>query len=364
MRRKSKKPPLAAPWNRFLISVAPNSTPPSVAHQQNFLGKFASFLLTIALAVTVFVLMGTSLGSSSVELLSSSFEWGRSQGQFKWLRRLLWLVHREEGMCIAVWLWQSDPRFPLLLLLNRDELHDRPTKPIHWWDDSSQILGGKDCLAGGTWMACKRDGRIAFLTNVMEPNPFPEAKSRGNLPLRFLESRKSPLKFAEEVAAEADHYNGFNLILVDICSKSMVYISNRPKGEPVSIQDVLPGLHVLSNAKLDSPWHKAERLGRNFIQLLSKYGSEELPKKDMVELLMRDTVKAERARLPNTGADSEWELKLSSIFVDAEGQRGRYGTRSSAVLLVKANGEVSIYETYLEKGVWKDHTFNFQIQEA
>ncbi|XP_068640028.1 uncharacterized protein [Aristolochia californica] len=267
-------------------------------------------------------------------------------------------------MCIAVWLWQSDPRYPLLLLLNRDEYHDRPTKPIHWWDDSCQILGGKDCLAGGTWMGCKRDGRLAFLTNVLEPNPFPSAKSRGNLPLRFLRSGKSPLEFAEEVAAEADQYNGFNLILVDICSKSMVYVSNRPKGQPASIQEVTPGLHVLSNAKLDSPWHKAQRLGKNFMQLLSKYGNAELLKKEMVEQLMRDTVKADRVRLPNTGVDSEWEFKLSSIFVDAESKQGRYGTRSSAAVTMKADGEVSIYETYLEKGVWKDHTINFQIKEA
>ena len=28
-------------------------------------------------------------------------------------------------MCIAAWLWQSHPVYPLLLLLNRDEFHDR-----------------------------------------------------------------------------------------------------------------------------------------------------------------------------------------------------------------------------------------------
>lgn len=50
------------------------------------------------------------------------------------------------------------------------------------------ILGGKDELAGGTWLACTRDGRIAFLTNVRElVQPLPGAKSRGDLPVRFLE---------------------------------------------------------------------------------------------------------------------------------------------------------------------------------
>nr|DAD41825.1 TPA_asm: hypothetical protein HUJ06_016148 [Nelumbo nucifera] len=131
----------------------------------------------------------------------------------------------------------------------------RPTKPISWWE-GCKIMGGRDERAGGTWLACTREGKLAFLTNVLELNPVPEAKSRGDLPVRFLESSKSPLEFAEEVAEEADQYNGFNLILTDFCSKAMVYISNRPKGKPVSIEVVSPGIHVLSNARLDSPWHK------------------------------------------------------------------------------------------------------------
>ena len=53
----------------------------------------------------------------------------------------------------------------------------------------------------------------------------------------------------------AYQYNGFNLILADVNSGTMVYISNRPGGDPV-IQTVAPGLHVLSNGAIDSPWPK------------------------------------------------------------------------------------------------------------
>ncbi|MQL97490.1 hypothetical protein Taro_030189 [Colocasia esculenta] len=156
-------------------------------------------------------------------------------------------------MCIAAWVWQGHPLYPFLLVLNRDE----PTKPVGWWGDGSQkILGGRDGVAGGTWLGCTRTGRLAFLTNVLEPDNIPTAKSRGDLPVKFLECGKSPLDFAEEVANEADKYNGFNLILADLCSKTMVYVSNRPNGEPVSIVLVTPGLHVLTNAGLDTPWHK------------------------------------------------------------------------------------------------------------
>lgn len=55
-----------------------------------------------------------------------------------------------------------------------------------WWNDG-EILGGRDEVAGGTWLACSRNGRVAFLTNVLELHTLPEAKSRGDLPVLFLE---------------------------------------------------------------------------------------------------------------------------------------------------------------------------------
>ena len=57
---------------------------------------------------------------------------------------------------------------------------------MEWWE-GDEILGGRDELAGGTWLACSRDGRVAFLTNVREVQSLPEAKSRGDLPVRFLQ---------------------------------------------------------------------------------------------------------------------------------------------------------------------------------
>lgn len=42
-------------------------------------------------------------------------------------------------------------------------------------------------MAGGTWLACTRDGKVAFITNVREVQKLAQAKSRGDLPVRFLE---------------------------------------------------------------------------------------------------------------------------------------------------------------------------------
>lgn len=78
----------------------------------------------------------------------------------------------------------------------------------------------------------------------------------------LLQSKQNPREFAEILAKEAHEFNGFNLIVADLPSKSMIYITNRPKGESVRIQEVPPGLHVLSNAKLDSPWPKVRTMRR------------------------------------------------------------------------------------------------------
>ncbi|KAB1203531.1 hypothetical protein CJ030_MR8G015354 [Morella rubra] len=270
-------------------------------------------------------------------------------------------------MCIAAFAWQVDPLFPFVLLQNRDEYHHRqadidwPTKPVAWWE-GGQILGGRDEVAGGTWLACSRGGRVAFLTNVLELHTLPEAKSRGDLPVLFLESKKTPKEFAEELITEAHQYNGFNLVVADISSKTMVYVSNRPKGEPVIVQEVSPGVHVLSNAKLDSPWHKAQRLGLNFKEQLGNYGKGKMAVKEMVGKLMRDTVKADESKLPHI-CSLDWEFNLSSIFVEVDTPLGPYGTRSTAALTIKASGEVSFHEMYLEKDEWKEKTVNYNIQK-
>ncbi|XP_027938574.1 transport and Golgi organization 2 homolog [Vigna unguiculata] len=264
-------------------------------------------------------------------------------------------------MCIALFLWQAHPLYPFLLLNNRDEYHNRPTKAMSWWEDSD-IVGGRDEIGGGTWLACSRDGRVAFLTNVLELRSLPEAKTRGDLPASFLKSGKQPKEFAESLKGEGDYYNGFNLIVADISSKSMIYITNRPKGQPIRIEEVSSGLHVLSNAKLDSPWHKAQRLEVSFKEELAKYGDGEIPMKEVLQKLMKDKTKADETHLPHI-RNLDWEFNLSSIFVEVETPLGLYGTRSSAAIVVKSSEEVSFFEAYLEESIWKEHVIDFHIEK-
>ncbi|XP_047320715.1 transport and Golgi organization protein 2 homolog, partial [Impatiens glandulifera] len=124
----------------------------------------------------------------------------------------------------------------------------RPTTPLIWWE-GDQILGGRDHLARGTWLACSRGGRSVFVTNVREIQKLPNAMSRGALPF----SKNDPKVFIEELMKETDNYNGFNLIIADISSRVMVFITNRSKEASYpTMEAVQLGIHVLSNASLDS----------------------------------------------------------------------------------------------------------------
>ncbi|CAI0471347.1 unnamed protein product [Linum tenue] len=273
-------------------------------------------------------------------------------------------------MCIAVFLWRAHPLYPFLLLLNRDEFHSRPTTPLGWWRDGGgdgaiEFLGGRDEKAGGTWLAATRDGRIAFITNVREVSSLPAAaNSRGHLPLRFLQSQQTPMEFARELAEEMDSYNGFNLVIADVGSNSMVYITNRAKSNSGddAITEVSPGIHVLSNASLDSPWPKAQRLRHSLKEFMDRHGEqEEVPAKEMAETLMTNTVKTEDKTLLPGVYPPDYEYQLSSIFVDIHAPSGRYGTRSTSVVLVRRDGEVKFYERYIDKEEWKEHSECFRL---
>ncbi|KAI3849157.1 hypothetical protein MKX03_014649 [Papaver bracteatum] len=214
-------------------------------------------------------------------------------------------------MCIAVFIWQAHPLYPLLLLFNRDEYHNRKCK-------------------------------LGFLTNVMEPPPNPKRKTRGELIVRFLESSKSPVEFVNELIAEVDRYNGFNLVLADISSRIIVYVSNRPIGVHKSVQVVSPGIH-------------AERLNQNFQEVLRRHSDGakgEVRLEEMMKKLMRDDAKAEKSRLPGVWYP-EYEMEASSIFVEFDTPKGRCGTRSTAALSVTTMEEVTIYEEYLDQETWK-----------
>ena len=83
-------------------------------------------------------------------------------------------------MCILFIANNIREDYPLIIAANRDEFHARPTAPSQFWDEYPNLLAGRDLEAKGTWMGVTRNGKIAALTNVRQPDNIKQnAVSRG-----------------------------------------------------------------------------------------------------------------------------------------------------------------------------------------
>jgi len=240
-------------------------------------------------------------------------------------------------MCLLVFGYDVHSRYSLVFAGNRDEFYDRPTAAAAEWPEASHVLGGRDLKAGGTWMGVTRAGHWGVVTNVREPDRYRErARSRGALVDAYLRDEPSPRAYLQQVEAEADAYNGFNLLLGT--PTELYYYSNRASG----IRAVAPGIHGLSNDRLNTPWPKVTRAKQRYQACLQRRA---LSDEALLELL-NDRRRAPDALLPETGLGTERERMLSSIFIEGE----RYGTRASTVLRIARNGTVFFTERTFEQG--------------
>jgi uncharacterized protein with NRDE domain len=230
-------------------------------------------------------------------------------------------------MCLIVFAWQVVPGMPLMAAANRDEYYDRPAKPADWWDDCPQVYAGRDLQGGGTWLGVTRDGRFAALTNIRAPaEKKPDAPTRGALVARYLTGQAGAREYVDEIAAEADRYNGFNLLVGD--STQLIWYTNRDSPDPRNGQPLTAGIYGLSNDALDSPWPKVVRTKAQFASLLCQGAPEEA----YFEMLSDTARTAHDCRLPKTGVSLEMERLLSAVCIESP----NYGTRSSTVVQLHA----------------------------
>ncbi len=233
-------------------------------------------------------------------------------------------------MCLLTFSFRQNPEYPFVFASNRDEFLDRPTAPMHFWEEAPDLLAGRDLRSGGTWLGLTRAGRFATVTNYREVGRTkPDAPSRGRLPVRFLLGDDAPAAFVDRIVPEADRYNGFNLLVG--AGGAMEYFSNRG-----ARRTLVPGLYGLSNHLLDTPWPKVVR-AKEWLRAILDSGRIE---PEALFEMLADETKAPDDALPDTGVGLEWERMLSSIFIRSP----EYGTRASTVVLANRRGETHVYE--------------------
>ena len=257
-------------------------------------------------------------------------------------------------MCLIIFSYQSDPRFPLVVAANRDEFFARPTAQAALWTDEEsgqQLLSGRDKQAGGTWLGATQSGRFAAVTNIRDPSQTePRPRSRGDLTRQYLAGDESPQQYCEQLTKNCEDFAGYNLLVGD-CN-SLFYVNNHKE----KVWKLEPGVYGLSNGLLNSSWPKVDN-GKIRLQALLQQ-PEKLTTDALLEM-MSDRSQAEDANLPNTGISIEVERQLSSAFI--LNPEREYGTRCSTALIVDQLGPTRFSEQNFDTLGNKTQSHTFQL---
>jgi len=234
-------------------------------------------------------------------------------------------------MCVLFVANKVCDQYPLIIIANRDEFHNRPTAKLHRWPDSA-IIAGQDLEANGTWLGVNHSGKIAALTNIRNAKYLKTAApSRGQLVTDYLTSTKNDQQFSQQLGQHASLYSGFNLLYGTI---DQLYAFNNISG---IVEPLGEGVHGLSNAALNDPWPKIKR---GTAQLTTYLEQTETPAPDELVSLMQNNQAAPDNHLPQTGVELELERLLAPIFITSE----QYGTRSTSILLFDRRNQLTMAE--------------------
>lgn len=245
-------------------------------------------------------------------------------------------------MCLINFQFQEHPNYKLIVAANRDEFYKRPTAQADFWIDEPTILAGRDLLQNGTWLGITVNGRFAALTNYRDPAQMKENKiSRGEIITDYLAGNISATDYLKSLDLKKEDYNGFNLILGN---QDQLFYYNNIEGKIVHITS---GTYGLSNHFLNTPWPKVT----NGKKMLHDYVlNEQLIQPEALFTILSHDLIAKDSLLPKTGIDIKLERQLSSLFIKTEA----YGTRSSTVLLIDQEDNVTFVERTYDNGVFKD----------
>ncbi|HUP46711.1 MAG TPA: NRDE family protein [Thermoanaerobaculia bacterium] len=223
-------------------------------------------------------------------------------------------------MCLIVVAHRVSEQFPLVVAANRDELYDRPSLPAHLWEDE-KVLGGRDALHGGSWLAITPARRWAAVTNLRGSVRTDQPRSRGALVTDFVTAGAGPLEYVREVGQRVAEYGGFHL-MAGVAGGELVQWS----GDAVALE---PGVHGLSNAPAGARWPKVDTA------VDAVHGALQSASADaMIDQLLR-VLRTEPAHGDPT----------RDLFIRGD----LYGTRASTVI-VAGDGDIRLVEQSYGRG--------------
>ena len=229
-------------------------------------------------------------------------------------------------MCLLVMLAQTHPDLPLVVAANRDEFLERPAVPMTVLRDAEpRVLGGRDELAGGTWLAVNEAGVVAALTNRPTPGgKDPSKRSRGELPLALAEHASAAA--AVEAFAGAFRPSDYNSAWLLVGDRDSAFTLDMSGDDSPAVAPLAPGMHVLENRPFGAPSPKVDHV-RGLVA-----GAEHLPEDALVARLQAALSDHEIPPGPSAadeaGREAPPEVRAACVHTEV------YGTRWSAVITV------------------------------
>lgn len=223
-------------------------------------------------------------------------------------------------MCTIAILLDLVDGAPLVLAANRDEIYARPTRPPERFGDG--IAGGVDELSGGTWLAVRRDGAFAAVTNQRALSTVPPGlRSRG---LVVLEVMRAADPDAYVAALDPAAYASMNLVWGDARGVSIAY--TRREDRSLEIERLPPGLHVLCNDRLGAPgFPRGSRLAGALDAAVPQGWPAITP---AIARALGDHTRADDLEVPPSHLPPALARELTATCIHSPA----YGTRSSTIL--------------------------------
>ncbi len=239
-------------------------------------------------------------------------------------------------MCLIALARNIHPDYPLILLANREAVHTRPSQAAHWWTDFPQVFGGRDQVAGGSWLAVNRHGRIAAVLNLLEwPRSRRGTRSRGLLVNDCLVGNQATAECLAHICDSASGYAPFRLL---VCDGLNAWLLDASQSNDVGHTHLATGLHIVTSLPGGAIPVRGQRLQHGFMSLLQQQTAT-LPA--LLDLLGPETAD-DRSTHTSLSEQTQSALFVTNDF---------FGTRATTVVGVDHHGAYHFHErTYDSRG--------------
>lgn len=235
-------------------------------------------------------------------------------------------------MCTIALLIDTVVGAPLVLAANRDELYARPTRAPEVLRETPRVVGGRDVLSGGTWLAVRADARFAAVTNQRALATPPAGLVSRGLAVIDVAAADDPDAYVARL--DPRRYASMNLVWGDGRGASIAY-TRREEGT-VDVLPLGPGIHVVCNDRIGADGYpRGERLATALAPLAGAHLDDVLA---ALPALLADHTRTELAATPPSHLPPALARELTAMCIHSD----HYGTRS-ATLLALAPGRVLAY---------------------